>query len=908
MTGGKRMPLIDVSDRARRVLSAAFVVCAALTASCGSDDVPDGAPPATEGVYTGARTTAPATVAAGDEVVLSCVLVDAQGNAQQPPRDAELVIVFAPSDSVQKDASGRTIAVRAGRVAARCTFPSLAVGDDVGAQIAITPGPIASVDTALGATSVVAGGDVTATCTAHDAFGNVVPDAKPSLRAAPTDAGNVTAGLKATLTHAGIYELACEIPGATTHAVPVEVVPGPPAKLVISPNPMKVVYPIGSVVTIDTRVADLYDNPIIDAPTQYGSAPSASSTLGTNHFQYLANGFYTLSATVPPPTTTGKALVAQVDIEVDGNGPTIECNSPTDGAMLNATPGSNIAFTGSVNSPNGVTSVKVNGAAANLAGTAFSVPFTTRFGVNFADVVATDKNGAQSTRTCSFVVANQWATEAGLYADTVDLKLTPPAVDDGGRAGAVTSFGDILYKVANSSGLASTIDSGLKAANPLKPQACDSQTCTFLGCICWYSSGVEYKALSLPGPQTVDVALVSGGLQAHVRVPNVGVNMRVRGDVGPIPYDTTGWATFSYLDVTMTIDTSLSGGKLHGAVRPGSVVTNVGGLSTSFAGVDGWIIDNILVPLAKGTLQNTVKTLVTNYVTSNFNSVLDGVLSGLDISTLGTSFNVPRLDGGGTIPLSFGVGFSTVSTTSSRMLVGLSSRLTAPAGHALPSLGVPIPAGTVLDDMPVSAPSTAGVAIHVGVLDQALHALWRGGMFNATMTGTQLGNGLPAAAGIRVSTLLPPVATLSGSAVELSLGAMHLQVSYPGLFGGTDGGGNPLPPLRVELGARATSTPTLAGNDLKFGGFVITEMHFSTGDVSLDASTNGVLTSMLQTLLQKVIDQSLNDALPALPIPSFALPASLGPYGVGPGKLGLVNPSLGFGPRDFRLAAQLGIQ
>lgn len=902
------MPPIDVSDRGRRALSAALVVCAAMAAACGSDDVPEGGPPSTDNVYAGARTTAPATVAAGDEIVVSCVLVDTQGNAVQPSKDTEVAVVFAPKDSVRTDAAGKTIAVRAGRVAVRCTYPTLGAGDDIGAQTEIKPGPVASVDTTLDATEVVAGGGVKAACTAHDAYGNVVPDAKPSLSSAPTDAGNVITGLTGKFTHAGIYDLACAIPGAKTHALPLEVLPGPPATLVLSPNPTKVVYPVGSVVTIETQVADQYKNPIIDAPTKYGSTPTASSALGPNHFQYLANGFYTLSATVNPPTATGKPLVARVEIEVDGNGPTIECKTPADGAMLNAVPGSTISFGGTVNTPNGVASLKVNGTPANLAGDTFSLPFTTRFGINFADIVATDKNGAQSTRTCSFLVSNQWATETGLYADTVDLKLTPPAVDDGGRAGAVSSFGDILYKVANSSGLASAIDSGLEAANPLKPGACDSETCTFLGCICWYSSGVEYKGLSLPGPQSVDVTLVNGGLSAHVHVPNVGVNMHVWGDVGPVPYDTTGWATFSYLDVTMTIDTSISGGKLHGSVRPGSVVTNVGSVDTSFGGVDGWIINNILVPLAQGTLQTTVKSLVTNYITNNFNAVLDGVLSGLDISTLGTSFNVPRLDGAGTIPLSFGTSFSSLSTSSSRMLVGLSSRLTAPAGQALPSLGVPIPVGTVLDDMPVASPSTAGVAIHVGVLDQALHALWRGGMFNATMTGAQLGNGLPADASMRVTTLLPPVATLNGNAVELSLGALQLAVSYPGLFGGTDAAGKPLPPLRVALGARATSTPSLVANDLKFGSFVITEMHFSTGDVSLDASTNDILTSMLQTLLQKVIDQSLNNSLPVLPIPSFALPASLTTYGIPPGKLGLVNPLLGFGPRDFRLSSQLGIQ
>lgn len=897
----------DVSDKARRVLSATIVAFAALTAGCGSDDVPE-SPPTTQGVYAAARTTAPGTVTAGTEIVVSCVLVDPQGNASQPPKDADLKIVYAPADSVQTDAAGKTLAIRAGKVDVRCTFPTIGVGDDIGAQIAITPGPIATVDTSLSTTSVVAGGDVTATCIAHDAWNNIVPDAKPTLTSAPTDAGNVVTGLTGKFTHAGVYDLACEIPGAKTHSLPIEVVPNKPATLVLSPTPFKVVYPIGSVVTTETLVADQYNNPIANAPTQYGSAPNASTSLGANHFQYLANGFYTLTATVPPPTTTGKPLVASVQIEVDGNGPTIECNSPTDGTMINAAPGSTISFSGSVNSPNGVTSVKVNGAVANLAGTTFSLPLVTRFGINFADIVATDKNGAQSTRTCSFLAANQWATESGLYADTIDLKLTQPAVDDGGRGGAVSSFGDMLYKVANSAGLYSTIDSGLKAANPLKPRACDSQTCTFLGCICWYSSGVEYKGLSLPGPQTVDVTLVNGGLQAHVRVPNVGVNMRVWGDVGPIPYDTTGWATFSYLDVTMIIDTSIVGGKLHGSVRPGSVVTNVGSLSTAFGGIDGWIINNILVPLAQGSLRDTVKNLVTNFITNNFNAVLDGVLSGLDISTLGTSFNVPKLDGSGSLPLSFGVGFSSVSTTPSRMLVGLSSRLTAPAGHAYPSLGVPIPTGAVLDDTPVSLPATAGVAIHVGVFDQALHALWRGAMFNATMNGTQLGGALPQDAGIRVTTLLPPVAQMSGNAVELSLGALQLAVTYPGLFGGTDAGGNPLPPLRVELGARATSTPALVGNDLKFGSFVITEMHFSTGDVSLDSSTNAILTGMLQNLLQKIIDKSLNDALPALPIPSFELPASLVTYGIGPGKLAVVNPALGFDPRDFRLTGQLGIQ
>jgi hypothetical protein len=858
--------------------------------------------------FASAKTTAPKSVAAGDAIVVSCVLVDAQGNVSQPGKDAGQQLVFVPADSVQTDMSGKTIAVRAGSVDVRCSFPSLGVGDPVGAQVAITPGPVASVDTALSATSVVAGNDVTATCTAYDAFGNEVPGAKPTLTSTPTDGGNTVTGLKGTFTHAGLYDLACAVAGATSHAVEIEVVPGLPASVVASPSPANSLYPVGSVVTLEALVADAYSNPIVDAPTQYGSAPAASATLGDNHFQYLADGTYTLTATVPPPTTTGQPLVASVQIEVGGIGPTITCEYPTDGQMLNAAPGSSVTLGGTVNSPNGAMTVTVNGSPATLSGTVFLVPMTTRFGINFADIVATDKTGAQSTRTCSFLVANQWAPESGLYGDTIDLKLTQSAVDDGNRSGSLTSFGSMLYHVANSSGLSSALDSGLKAANPLKPSSCDSQACVLGACVCLYSSEIDYEGLSLPGPQTVDLTLVNGGLAAHAHVPNVGVNLHVFGDVGPVGYDTSGWATFSYLDVTMTLDTSLSGGRPHAAIRPNTVATTVGSVSTNFSGLDGWILNNIVVPLAQGTIQSAVRNLVTSYISNNFDSVIDGVVSGLDISTLGTSFNVPKLAGGGPIPLSLGFGFSSLSTTPSRMLVGISSKLTAPATQALPSLGVPIPPGTVLDDTTVNAPSTVAVPVHVGVFNQALHALWRGGLFDATLTGAQLGNGLPAAAGVQMTTQLPPVAYIDGSAVELSIGALQLQVTYPGLFGGTDAMGKPLPPLDVELGARATSTPTLVGNALHFGSLTISELHFSTGDVSLDSMTTQVLTSLLRGLVQQVIDQSLNNSLPALPIPSFQLPSSLQTFGVGPGKLGLTNMSLGFDPNDFVLRGQLGLQ
>src|SRR5262249_47254462 len=160
----------------------------------------------------------------------------------------------------------------------------------------------------------------------------------------------------------------------------------------------------------------------------------------------------------------------------------------------------------------------------------------------------------------------------------------------------------------------------------------------FLGCVCWYSSGVEYRGLSLPGPQTASLTLTTNGIAATAHIPNIGVNLRVWGDVGPVPYDTSGWVTVSFIDVQVTLDLALLGGQPRISVRPNTITSQVGSISTSFGGLDGWIINNIVVPLAQGSLKNTLNNLITNFVANNFNSVLDGLVGNLDISTLGTSF------------------------------------------------------------------------------------------------------------------------------------------------------------------------------------------------------------------------------------------------------------------------------
>ena len=278
--------------------------------------------------------------------------------------------------------------------------------------------------------------------------------------------------------------------------------------------------------------------------------------------------------------------------------------------------------------------------------------------------------------------------------------------------------------------------------------------------------------------------------------------------------------------------------------------------------------------------------------------MLDGLVGGLDISTLGTSFDVPRLDGSGNIRMTFTPSFTSLSATSTRVLFGLGTRLSAPAAHARPSLGAPVPTGAVLLDPSGATPAAVGV--DVGLLDQAVHALWRAGFFDVALDAGSV-SGLPAGLRATLRTQLPPaVALTSDGRVELSLGAVGLLLDYPGLF---------RDPLAASLGARASMQVTLVGDELHFSDFRLDELHLSTDAVSLDTSTRTTLEGLLGRILEHVIGSALGEALPAIPIPAFEIPASLGTYGLPVGaSLGIVSPSLSTTGNHFVLSGGFGIR
>lgn len=846
---------------------------AAGLAGCADSHGDGDAPAVFSYIPVGAETVAPAEVFAGDTITPTCLLLNEDGETFAPPAGITPVLRWSAASSVDPSGGG-ALAIVAGEVEVSCTFPTLLVTDETPALVRIRPGLAARVETQVEPRSLQAGRGISATCLVWDDYGNLVEEYDASLSVLPTD-GVTIEELAASFTRAGRYDVACTVPGATGEPVGIEVTPGLPYELVLARVPNEPVYGIGDVIQVRSIVTDRYGNEVPEASVVLSSAPSESARLGDG-FRYAADGRYRVTGRVNSTTEAGRLVTATTEILINGSGPNIRCESPLDGSMLVGAPGTPIEVRGSVDDASGTMSVTVNGTSAVLSSDGFwAASVTPVWGMNFIDVVAVDDGGIENSRTCAFILADRYAPEAPILGDTVMLALSQEAIDDSSRTDGLDSLNDILHTVVNSPGLRNTLHTSLLASNPIKPSSCDVDS--FLGCV--IRTEITYLDSRIDGPHTTTLTLVPNGMRAHVTLRGIHVQLRINGRAAGIGFNTTGWVNVDNVDVDLIFDVGLSGGRPRISVRPGSVSVGVGRISTDFSGLAGGVID-IVVSVANGTVRDAVAGALRGYVTGNFNAILDGLVSSLDVSTLGAAFNVPRLDGGN-IPISFGVSFSSLSANPSRMLFGIGTRITAPPAHARPSLGVPLPAGATLLDP--STPRAVTVAVHTALLNQATHALWRGGLLDASIGAGSLG-GLPDGVEIELSGGLPPVArVVSSNEVELALGALSMSITYPGLFDD----------LLVSVGARARTMTTLMADDLNFGAIRITDLYFSTGSVTLAPATRDLIEDLLRTLVQSIVDTSLNDALPAIPIPAFTLPSSVAPFGLPAGTdMGITGPTL----------------
>jgi hypothetical protein len=212
-----------------------------------------------------------------------------------------------------------------------------------------------------------------------------------------------------------------------------------------------------------------------------------------------------------------------------------------------------------------------------------------------------------------------------------------------------------------------------------------------------------------------------------------------------------------------------------------------------------------------------------------------------------------------------------------RFLLGIGTRFTPGAiAQFRTSLGIGRQTLNPLLDPPgTSVSRPVGLSFYEGAMNHMLHALWRAGFFTTTL---QLGGGTAV-----IDAKLPPMmAFAAGNQASLAFGGLQSTISIPGIISN----------VQVTFGGNASAAVTLSGNDLAFGTLTINGIYASFAK-PLTQNQRNALEDFLRDVLQTVLADAISDGLPAIPIPSFTLPASVGAFGLPVGaELGIVNPLL----------------
>jgi hypothetical protein len=819
------------------------------------------------------------TLAAGDQVGARCFIVDGKGEPALDRKgnpltgETDFAISYEAPEQFSTDAGGNVVAAKVGMATVRCAAPSLALTDETPQQVEIVAGPPVRVVTKLDMPMVVAGQADGVTCLSYDAYDNPVDNVAQTVGVSPSGAGITTTASQVTATLSGEYTVSCVVMGAA-EVVPADlvVIPALPATLSGVLDPERTLYAILDQVTLIASAFDRFGNRVDDVTYAYASTPSVTSP-SPARFRFAADGLFDLTANVTSATDNNVPLSVTLPAIVDSNGPTIDCMridapSVASEAYEVLQPPASVVFPVHMNGAFGAQSVTIAGAAAsfNAASGNWEAAVPIGFGMNFVDVVATDQQGVQNSTTCFVLAASYFSTEGQPMPGAVALRLDPNAIGDSDPSG-LDSLNDLFYTVLSSGALRTLVDQGISAANPINSGGCGIFAC---------NPNVNYNAGSIAWdqPQTT-LSLINGGLRATVYLPNVRLNVSACGTTCCIGGSNIQ-VTASYISAQVDFSLTLQGGLVRTALN-GTPIVTVGSVNLNGSGFCGFVI-NLIQGFFTGTVKNAVQNALQNFIQNKVAPMLDSITSSLNISTLAQSFAVPRLDGTGTVNLGFGLNFSSLDIVPARALIGIGTEF-APGTTTVsrPSAGIARRTLDPLLDPPGTNPSQpVGVTAYEGVVNEVLHALWRGGYLQATLN---IGGGTA-----MIDSWLPPVAAIgANNTAELELGGVAATLTIPGVID---------QPINIMFGGHANATVSMNGNDLTFGNLQLDKLYVSF-QVTLSQAQRDAMSNFLQSAIADVLSASLNNGLPAFPIPSFTLPASVATYGLPAGaQLGIVNPVL----------------
>ena len=565
--------------------------------------------------------------------------------------------------------------------------------------------------------------------------------------------------------------------------------------------------------------------------------------------------------------------------------PAIHCVAPANLAAVSAAPGQTQKFVGQILTPLGLSEVRVNGAQVTPDKSGqFTLDLPVRFGTNFLEISATDTEGQSSSRTYTFLAAPQWLPTEALLQNGASVKLTPQAMDDHDGQADFQSINDLLLTALRSDELLSVLHKALAAKGTLLDQC-------FVNVFGWcaFHSSIFYHEIryGLEGPDNSDssVTLTDRGIRVAATIRDLLTRVTVDGTM----HHTVGWASLKDTHVEMLLSVRIHAGKPVVSLSDESV--QVGSVNLdAFSGLSGFLI-NHLSGLFHGLIKGMVGDKIREYMGGIMQPMMDELISSVNLASLAPSFVLPRLDGTGTVKLGVGFELGSISINPARMLLGLAINVSADAQVKQGGPGIAVNGTTELFDPQISSPLAA--VLHGGLLNQMLHALWRAGYFDVSMTGAALGVDLIPNLTLSTRADLPPVLdfNLETRKVRMMLGGMMIRVDAPDTFER---------PFEAEVGAVAGASINLEGELVHFQDLEVSELTVSavTGTLTIDEQV--MVKEMLMGMVQTALQSSLTGLMPVVPLPTFKLPEQLKQFGLPTDLLvGLSKPVVVFTPQHM---------
>lgn len=770
---------------------------------------------------------------AGTDLTYEVWFVSDQGDAEQTSADSLTssleTLAWSPSTITPYVAGEHTLT-------AEVTHEGKVLVDT--AVLDVEAGEAWVVDLWLSDHQLAAGDAVSWEITATDAWGNAVDvDTLPEA----DEAGLDIDATEITSTEPGVYTLTAAS-GNGVDAELLVVTPGVAAELTLTLSSEDL--ELYDTVHATVEVVDAYGNPTDDDWTLSSYGDVTTEIIGDNLTMW-SEGWVTVRAEVDSDTSVYDEVGPML---IDSTGPDIDIVEPERGDWT-----TDSAYTVSgtaVDDWSTVTGVVVNGSSVTVGSDgSFSTELVSDFGMNVTETTATDSDGNTSEDVRALLAGDFLE-----YGDGASGGLLVRLAEGDGGLGALEAFGEDLVD-------SSTLDDLI----PSPVYSDSSESCIDLGwfgkyCFTWYAVTLYVTNPYISGTG-LDLDPTSAGvLDAEFAVYDPSLDWTAYMTVAEVDVNSSGDITADDITVLMELEPYVSGNQIY--VDLNSVTASATNFDFDMDGYLDDVLDFFGVDV-DGTVEDYLVDAIEGAVQDEVPALLEDALADLELGTdLTLGDNTYMLDA---IP-------DDVEVDETGITLSMESTFIADA-WVLDRTGL----GSLYGDY--SHPdfsSSTGMSLGLGLdfLNQALYALWGGGLLSMEMDQDDLGFDVAdleilfpdiTALTIVMEPLLPPV-LVPGTGTELldmQLGDLHLT-----LYDGDASTGDVLLDVYVSMviGTDIGATSDGTALTLELG-----ELTLWTDVIEPEATSAGAAAteSFLETLVPLLLP-TLTDAVSELPMPSIS--------------------------------------